>query len=310
MKKRAVFLLLILNNLAGSGEYRPLSKEDRREFLRTYSSIAEAYRSKNYGVIKEYGPDLVKKYGSINLDSRCADLRPKLKQMDEIVISSRKITVKDSLYALINEAYKAKKYERCASIYQDFFSFLDSEGSFDSLKQAETPRLYETIKQMYLSDPSYNTFNQIVRFRYSDRNFVENTRSRIETGLEQKLLSLSSQMNIDSLLSFKEKYPGIFSSDLSVLIEKARDKYRLSVLRKISPADVKAFYDKFGGPDEELEKALEKEMYLRFEKERSRNAAADYLSRFPAGKHARAVNEFVARIDQNAAIPYDENEGF
>ena len=216
--------------------------------------------------------------------------------MEQILIDSKRLSTRDSLLALIYEHHKFQRYSACADIYQDFFAFLDREGVYDSLKRKEMPHLYECIVEMYETDQSYATFQKIDQYHYSDRAYVEKLRKHIETGFEQRILQLSSEMNVDTLLAFKQKYPGVYSNDVESLLEKAKDKYRLSILRKISPASVKEFYDKFGGPDGELESTLEKTMYEKFLKERSREDAEDYSYRFPKGKNIMSVQEFLSHF--------------
>jgi hypothetical protein len=284
-----------------AASFKSLTNDDRKEFIKTYSSIKEAYKAGNYSVIKKFCPDLIDKYGSIMLDSKSEDLRPKYKEMEEILIDSKRLSTRDSLLALIYGDHKFQRYSACADIYQDFFAFIDREGVYDSLKRKEMPHLYECIVKMYENDQSFATFEKIDQYRYSDRAYVEKLRKQIENGFEQRILQLSSEMNVDTLLAFKQKYPGVFTNDVESLLEKAKDKYRLSILRKISPGAVKEFYDKFGGPDDELESTLEKTMFGKFQKERTKEDAEDYAYRFPKGKNIMAVQEFLSHFTGSVA---------
>lgn len=210
-----------------------------------------------------------------------------------------KIIAFDSLSGIVSESYKKNDYEKCALGYQALFDFYDREGGFDSLKKDETPRLNMCIEKMYSENPSYETFKKIDEMKYSDKSYVEKLRAKIETGFEEKLLSLSSNMNIDSLFAFRKNYPGIYTNDVGSLIEKVKDKYKLTVLRNISPAAVKVYYEYFGGPDDEIESKLEVVMFSKFCKEYSKESAENYLYRFPKGKHVDNVNAYM-RMQANA----------
>lgn len=296
--KLPVLLLLAASSLFSiqAATYKSLTGDEKRDFQKTYSSIKETYRVGNYSVIRKFCSDILDRFGSILLDSKCEDLRPKYKEIEEILVNSKRLSIRDSLIALIYENHKFQRNSVCADLYQDFFEFIDKEGVYDSLKKAETPHLYECIANMYNSDPSFETFEKIDHYRYSDRKYVEKIRKQIETGFEQRLLQLSSDMNVDTLLAFKQKYPGVLQGDIESLIEKSKDKYRLSIIRKINPGSVKAYYDKFGGPDDELETTLEKSMYDKFVKEKSKEAAEDYAYRFPKGKYLMYVQEYLTRL--------------
>ena len=305
MKTHAKLLVLLLaaSSLFGlqAAPYKSLTNDDKKEFVKAYASIKEAYKAANYSAIKKYCPDLLDRFGSIMLDSKTEDLRTKYKEIEQILVDSKRLSTRDSLLSVIYEHHKFQRYSACADIYQDFFAFLDREGVYDSLKRKEMPHLYECIVEMYETDQSYATFQKIDQYHYSDRAYVEKLRKHIETGFEQRILQLSSEMNVDTLLSFKQKYPGVYSNDVESLLEKSKDKYRLSILRKISPAAVKEFYDKFGGPDDELESTLEKNMFEKFLKERSREDAEDYAYRFPKGKNIMSVQEFLSHFTGSVA---------
>ena len=300
---RLLALLLAASSLFGiqAASYKSLTNDERKDFVKTFSSIKEAYKVGNYSVIKKFCPDLIDKYGSIMLDAKSEDLRPKYKEMEEILIDSKRLSIRDSLLALIYEHHKFQRYSACADIYQDFFAFLDREGVYDSLKRKEMPHLYECIVKMHENDQSFTTFEKIDQYNYSDRVYVEKIRKQIENGFEQRILQLSSEMNVDTLIAFKQKFPGVFTNDVESLLEKAKDKYRLSILRKISPGAVKEFYDKFGGPDDELESTLEKTMFGKFQKERSKETAEDYAYRFPKGKNIMSVQDFLSRLTGSIA---------
>jgi hypothetical protein len=300
---RLLVFLLAASSLFSiqAASYKSLANDERNEFSRTYASIKQAYKEANYSIIKQFCPDILDKYGSIMLDAKSEDLRPKFKEIQEILVDSRRLSTRDSLLSLIYEHHRFQRYGACADIYQDFFAFLDREGIYDSLKRKEMPHLYECILRMYENDQSFETFRRIDQYRYSDRAYVERIRKQIEGGFEERILRLSSEMNVDTLIAFKEKYPGVFTNDVESLLQKARDKYRLSILRKISPAVVKEFYDKFGGPDSELETTLEKSMWVKFLQEQSREDAEDYAYRFPKGKNIISVQEYLSHFAGSVA---------
>jgi hypothetical protein len=240
------------------------------------------------------------------LDSKSDNLRPKYLEISTILVDSKRFSVRDSLLGLIYVNHKLQKHRVCAELYQDFFEFIDKEGVYDSLKRAETPHLYETIAHMYEADPSFETFAMIDKFKYSDRAYIEKLRKHIETGFEQQILQLSCEMDVGKLLDFQAKYPGVYTSDIESLLEKAKDKYRLTIIRKPTIALVKSYYDKFGGPDDELENALEKTMYDAFIKDKSKETADTYASRFPKGKNIIPVQEFLIKYawSENSANKY------
>jgi len=302
MKRLVVIIAILVINAGYCKEYQPLTGKEKKEFLQVYKSIVEAYKGGNYSIVQKFSPEIIEKYEAIMLDSKSEDLRPKYKEISDILVNSKRLFIRDSLMQLIYQKHKLQKNSECADGYQDLFAFIDKEGVFDSLKKKETPHLYECIVKMYEENPSYATFEKIDHYRYSNREYIEKIRKKIENEFEDKLLKLSSEMNVDTLLDFKQKYPGVLQSDIESLLEKAKDKYRLSILRKINPGSVKAYYDKFGGPNDELELALERNMYDKFDKEKSKDNAEDYQYRFPKGKRIEIINNYL-RIQTNVAMP-------
>lgn len=299
MKIVVILVLMLAVSNVRSEEYKPLTNKDKKEFIKAYESITAAYSNTNYDVIKRYCPDIIEKYGAIDLDMRSKELRPKLKQLGIILADSKRLSVKDSLLTMVHESLSKNDYEACAERYQDLFKFIDSEGCFDSLKKTEMPKLYDCIKKMYEENPNYRTFGKMDSYKYSDRQYVDKLRSKIENGFEEKLLQLSSEMNIDSLINFQKNFPGIYVNDVTALIEKAKDKYRLSVLRNISPAAVQFYYDRFGGPNEELETSLERNMWNKFDNQRTKEVAEDYALRFPKGKYIEIIKTFITGSQDN-----------
>src|SRR5271157_3090014 len=51
-----------------AASYKSLTNDERKDFAKTYSSINEAYKAKNYSAIKRFCPDILDRFGSIMLD--------------------------------------------------------------------------------------------------------------------------------------------------------------------------------------------------------------------------------------------------
>jgi hypothetical protein len=148
-------------------------------------------------------------------------------------------------------------------------------------------------------------------------------RERVEELFQEKFLQLSSEMNFNDILDFQKTYPDMFSIEIAQLIEKCRQKEKLSLLRNPSfpgldgftskygidkkveenvrsyyrrilmrKVDVELFaeyYKRFPEDDFQLFSLIEGQLFNRFVEEKTVENADFYLKFFPKGKYANII---------------------
>jgi hypothetical protein len=284
---------------------------------------------RDYAVFRKFGANTLNEFQNMLLDPTCGKLRDKYAKIDSLVSRIDKLDSIKIAFDNIEHSGESpmQRYERSI----DFFR---QAAENDSIRKYSHLLYAEVIKRMDagLTMSDYWAINALQNI---GQDLKDLARSRTQEMFQEKFLQLSSKMDYDSILSFQALYPEIFPEDVASLLEKAKQKYRSSLLRKPDLDRYGAFVDRFGKDeyltrrikakfrrylldsldmptferyykafpedDYELFGSIEDRLFMQFAENRCTERAMQYLKYFPKGKYAEAVIESINRLAENMA---------
>ena len=104
-------------------------------------------------------------------------------------------------------------------------------------------------------------------------------------------------------------YPDLYPQDVQTLLEKCRQKHRLSVLRHPSKEEIVAFYQTYPEPDRELDSKMEELLYKAFMTTGNLEAAKEYLLNFPNGPRAALLRRNLQSLTDTVVVANHPNRG-
>jgi len=303
-----LLILLIAVSLSAETVYRPLSKADRKAFQKTAMAFEAAYDAKNYTPINRFGTSVLETYSAIEMDPDSRYLLGTFLRVRAIVQKSAIQATIDSLSQQTKKAMAANNFLKCMETHQGLMAFLQSQ-SLDSLFQSNSISLSYCQTKLFDSDVTLSTIGKIAQFRFFDRDLWKKQSQRVEAESHQEFLAVSSSQNRDSLLRFQKMYPDLYPQDVQTLLEKCRQKHRLSVLRHPTKEDIVAFYQAYPEPDRELDSMMEDILYKAFMTTGKPQAAKEYLLNFPDGPRAALLRRNLQSLTDTMVVATHPNPG-
>ena len=303
-----LLVFFIATSFSAETMYRPLSKADRKAFQKTATAFEAAYEAKNYTPINRFGASVLETYSAIEMDPDSRDLLGTFLHVRTIV---QKSTIQASIDSLSQQTKKAvtdNNFLKCMETHQGLMGFLKSQG-LDSLFQSNSISLSYCQSKLFDSDVTLNTLGKIAQFRFYDRDLWKKQSQRVEAESHQEFLAVSSSQNRDSLLQFQKMYPDLYPQDVQTLLEKCRQKHRLSVLRHPSKEDIVAFYRAYPEPDRELDSMMEDILYKAFMASGKPEAAKEYLLNFPDGPRSALLRRNLQSLTDTVVIANHQTSG-
>lgn len=293
---RASASLLLALGLALAGPagmlYKPLSKSEKKTFQATAKAFRAAYAERNFEAINRFGATVLETYAPIELDPECRELRPLFAEIRSIIESAQTLAALDSLAAAPEDARDRREWKTCMVSYQPFLAYLERRD-MDSLFQVHYSRLLDCQKNLLRETRNLKALSGMAQLKYYDHSLWQRQNKSIQTQAFQEFFAVSASMNRDSLLAFRGRYPDLFTQDIQTLLEKTRQKHRLSVLRNPSKDGITGYYAVYPDRDPALDKLLEQSLFRAFQARPSPEAANKYLLSFPEGPGSPLVKDYL-----------------
>lgn len=308
IKIKMLIIACFVSALQAQTAYKPLSKSDRKAFQQTAAALEDAFETKNYAPINRFGASVVDTYSAIELDPNCRYLLSSYLHIRAIVQKSAVQASIDSLSLQIKAAMVANDFLKCMEAHQGLMLFLQSQD-LDSLFQSNAISLAYCQSRLFESAATLKTLGRIAQLKFYDRNLWKKQSERVEAESHQEFLAVSSSQNRDSLLHFQKMYPDLYPQDVQTLLEKCRQKHRLSVLRHPSKEEIVAFYQTYPEPDRELDSKMEEFLYKAFMTTGKLEAAKEYLLNFPNGPRAALLRRNLQSLTDTVVVANHPNHG-
>lgn len=302
--KRILVVVCLTALAAGAQEYRPLTRGQKKDFRRAARALFSALEEENYQAVRDFGPGILSEYRGIRLDPACGGLRPVYESVDSLVGVIESVLTVDSLTRATTEAFKAQDYKRCIELYEPFYDYLRSAGN-DSLIQLHTRRIRTCAREFFATDTAQDLqkYRWLARKELPLEHFLGELRRDIEESHQAMLMSLSATLNLDSIIVFRNDYPGLFQRDVQSLYEKAAAKYRLSVMRHPGKEAIEEYRRRFPGKDAVMDDLYEEAVANEYFDTGDINKGAAYLRMFPEGRYAyRIRRQIQAALEVERAL--------
>lgn len=296
--KYILFILMITGVVAAQQNYTysPLSSKQKRLFEQSAQAIEIANRERNTEAILRFAPAILSEFQNILLDPGCRELRPSYKAIQDIYNTTKFNGSIDSVQSTIAQNFNGHNFLACIDTYQTFYPRIKAMNN-DSLLAYHRSMLINSCKKFYESKPSYETIKQLQQYSIVNPLFIDSLKKDLESREKDVLLRLSSERSIDSLLSFKKNYPGLYEKEVDNLIINYRAKWRLAIKRKPNVTDIESYLAVYPEKDPVVDSLYELSLFRDFRFKKTVNSGMKYLSNFPDGTYALEVQDAVRAWD-------------
>jgi len=307
--------------------YAPLTGKEKRLFSRTYNHLIAAYKEGDYATFAAFAETAVKEYKNIMLDPSSKKLRGKYRELDALLQTLKTAKI---MQKTISEMPKTTG--GTMTYYDDLIDIFALYNSDSAYKYGHI--LNDMADSAIQNITSLDDYQKILKIRNISPERKENARKKAERLLSDKFVELSSGMDYDAIAQFMAAFPGVFTEDLEQLLDKAKTKNRMSIIRKPDFNAYDAYIAKFGNdeyltdkikeyyrtqimtkpsqkitddlkmfesyfarfPEDDLPlfSQIEERLYKNFETQRTIDAAALYLKYFPSGRYAQVIRIIVS----------------
>jgi hypothetical protein len=212
-------------------------------------------------------------------------------------------------------------------IFDDYVTVYRRIGDKDSIYKYQR-LLYLTADSIISNNPSISNFTLVNSAENISAEYKETLRERVEDIFQATFLQISSEMNYKQINEFQKNYPTMFNTEISQLVEKCRQKEKLSLSRNpsfaglddyiskygvdkkveeivknyfrgilIRKVDIELFaeyYERFPEDDFQLFGLIESQLFNRFIEKKTVENADTYLKYFPKGRYANIIMEQLA----------------
>lgn len=303
-----LLFVLLVASLQAETVYKALSKADRKAFQKTAAAFESAFEAKNYAPINRFGASVLETYSAIEIDPDSRELLTTYLRIRTIVQQSQVQFSIDSLSQQTKKAMADNNYLKCLEAHQALLEFLQNQG-LDSIFQSYSISLSYCQSKLFDSDVTLSTLGKIAQFRFYDRGLWKKESQRVEAESHQEFLAVSSSQNRDSLLHFRKMYPDLYPQDVQTLLEKCRQKHRLSVLRHPTKEEIVEFYRAYPDPDRELNAMMEDILYKAFMTTGKPEAANEYLLNFPDGPRSALIRRNLQSLTPDTVLTASRHDG-
>jgi len=307
--------------------YAPLTGKEKRLFTRTHAHLMAAYKEADYTAFMTFSEPALKEYKNIMLDPGSQKLRVKYRELELLLQSLKTAKI---MQKTIDEMPKTN-----TGTMQYYDNLIDIFVLYDADSVSKYRNVLNNMADSVIQNiNSLEGYQEIIKIKNISPERKKNAMAKVEHLLSDKFVELSSTMDYDAIAQFMAVFPGIFTEDLEQLLDKAKTKDRLAIIRKPDfdlydayiakfgddeylTAKIKEYYRKqlmtkpsakitddmqvfetyfarFPADDMPLFSQIEDRLYKNFEKQRTIDAAALYLKYFPAGRYAQVIRIIVS----------------
>ena len=298
---KIIISIIIIVIISSGSDYHPLTKKDRSSFQRDSKTIIEAYGKKNYNAIKLFGPGIVEKYESIELDPGSMDLRNTYHRIKNIVESIERIKLTDSLNSEIQGLLFKRDYAKALDVYQDYMFYLmkvTPKNVSDSLIAMHKTEYNQIVGEMFKSYPNIQTFKKVKSLRFTDSELIDSLKVRLQDIYFDDFLYISSSSDYGRLEEFKKNFEGIYDEDIENLQINIQAHMRGKAIRSGNIEYIEKYYSMFPEKDPLIEEKLEKDLFEKFYRTFDMNDAMKYLTYFPKSRRSSMVREELVTIQE------------
>jgi len=271
--------------------YKPLTKAERREFVRDAEAVKIANNDGNYAGVIRFGRGIVEKYESILLDPSSRGLRPLYDSIKDIVDDVALRVVADSFELNLEKVLKSGDYYQLLQRYDEYFDYLAGRGS-DTAGIGKHKTLYQQSVLRYF-DGSFDKLKDLTGLRYVSVAVLDSLRHIVEVSFRDVFVGVMASSNIGDLFQFKVDYPGLYTQEIGDLIANHKAKWRSSLKRWPSIDKIEQYYVVYPEKDKMVDSVYQKLLYADFRKNQDLTSASKYLSCFPNGLYSRELLTFV-----------------
>jgi len=289
---KQLFILAVLWSVSfAQQQYRPLTKAERRDFVRAADAVKIASEAGNTAAVLRFGPGIVEKYESIMLDPASSNLRPLYDTIKGIVDNIELRVAIDSFDVGIGKLVKGGDYYLALKRYDEYFDYLAEQGS-DTAKAAAHRLIYQDCVLKYF-DGGFEKLKELSLLRNVSAELLDSLRHIVETSYSGVFVGMMSTNSIEDLFNFKRDYPGLYTKEIEDLITNFKAKWRLSLKRWPSVDKIEQYYVVFPDKDRMIDSVYQRLLYADFRKNLDVITASKYLSCFPAGMYSQEVRTFI-----------------
>ena len=319
LNKCIVFVFVLFLCEVFAGNYIPLTRADKRDFLKAVKAINTAVEAKNYVGVMRFGTGILEKYESILLDPGSEKLRSDYEAIAQLLSEIGRLHAVDTFEVRIAKLTESQECWDLLGYLDNYFDYLNEQKN-DSLIKVHIPIYNECIVKSF--DGEFESLRKLSEYKYAkqQKTILDSLARVVEFSFKELFYQVSSSNNIEDLFAFRKAYPGLYTEDVNSLIANYRAKMKLGIKRKPSLDRIEAYYLIFPEADKLVDSVFQKVLYDGFRKELNVITAMKYLSNFPNGKHASEIRTFIdvqqeqARINsiqgyQAQNVNYDEGGG-
>jgi len=298
---KIVLLSLSLFLSLSIAAYKPLSKSEKKQFLKSADALEIAFSERNFEGIQRFAPEILSRYESIVLDPECMKLRPIYKRISDLYIKSGFEIQYDSLQALLK--IKTGSPRTTLERYQPLLRFLKDKN--DSLFQYHMSVLEGFQDKFFKANPTLNTLHFISSLAFYSIKLWETQSDQLKSELQKEFSNLTFQHDKEKLIEFAKKYPGVFEVEIQSLISRAKLKERASILKKPSLEAIDKYYKSYPEQDKKLDGIAENLFFKMWDTNKSDSLANEFTQRFPRSRYTFTITEWLkSQTIQNVDSSY------
>lgn len=287
-----IFYTLFLFSLLYSAEYKPLSEKDKVDFANSYDALIDAWEEQNFHALNLFAPSIIEKHKSILLDPGAKDLRTHFNKIDSLYSLSLKKESQLKTITQIQSQLVKKNYKECLQTIQTFGSF----SELDSLYSKRVMGFLINCQKEYSKNNGAQAIPFLNTLSLKNQSHLNELELSYKDQIQKEFFRLTVNLNRDSILAFRTRYPGILTNDVQAYLNKSKDAHKSSVLKRPS---VRAYMDYFAVyqvPDKRMSKSFDELLYKEFAKTKSIDHAERYIKFYPNGLYRTTVKTFIQRF--------------
>ena len=301
LNKFIVFVIILFVCGVFAGNYTPLTRADKKEFVKAVKAINMAIEAKNYVGVMRFGAGILEKYESILLDPGSEKLRPDYEAVAQLLSEIGRLHAVDTFEVRVAKLTESQDCWGLMSYLDGYFDYL-TEQKNDSMVKVHTPIYNECIVKSF--DGEFESLRKLSEYKYAKQQKVilDSLARILEFSFKELFFQVSSSNNIEELFAFKKAYPGLYTDDVNNLIANYKAKMKLGIKRKPSLDRIEEYYLIFPESNRLVDSIYQKVLYDGFRKELNMTSAMKYLSNFPNGKNASEIRTFIDVQQEQARI--------
>ena len=261
--------------------YQRLTWKEKRALIQTYRDLKNAYHEKNYSGFKAHSIQFLNNYKNVTIDPKSIELK---KIYEEIQKLSENIDITIKLDKLSNDLLKISKENVKEGALETFTLYLDflNKHGMDSLYESGIEKFDTLALSFYNKNGrTIEIYRKLSSMKYIQDSFITREGKILEESLREEFLKLTSNLDINAIREFREKYRGVFTDEIENLKQRCRSLDRLNVMKEPSFISINEYYKKYPGKDEFLEIKVKKKLRRKIITNKSLEEFDEYRILFP-----------------------------